>query len=184
MEFTGREREMFKPRFVVLLGMVLAAAASRLMPHPPNFTPIAALALFGGACFSNKRAAFFAPLASLFLSDLVLGLYRGLPVVYGSFAMIVCIGFWLRRRRTWLPIAGAALGSSVLFFVVTNFGVWALESVYPKTTSGLIACYVAAIPFFRNTLLGDALYCLALFGGLALVERWIPAVREQAEWAH
>ncbi len=167
-------------RFAVLLGFVLVAAASRLVPHPPNLTPIAAMALFGGAYFPDKRAAFLLPLAAMFLSDLVLGLHRGWPVVYGSFMLIVCIGFWLRWRRTALRVACAAVASSVLFFVVTNFDVWAWGSMYPKTSEGLLACYAAAIPFFRNTLTGDVLYSAALFGGFALLERWWPAVREPA----
>ena len=171
---------MYRIRFFVLAGMILAAAASRLIPHPPNFAPIGAMALFGGACFAQKRWAFVVPLAAMFLSDLVLGLHRLMPVVYGSFAMIVCLGFWLRRRRTVVPIAGAALASSVLFFVLTNFGVWALGSWYPRTWGGLVACYVAAIPFFHNTLLGDAVYSTVLFGGLALAEKGLPAPREPA----
>ncbi len=169
---------MFKTRFAVLLGMVLAAAASRLLPHPPNLTPIAAMALFGGAYFSDKRVAFLVTLAAMFLSDLVIGLHRGLPVVYGTFTMIVCIGLRLRTRRTWLRVAGAALASSLLFFIVTNFGVWALGSLYPKTMEGLIACYLAAIPFFKNTLIGDAFYAAVLFGGFALAERRFPVLRE------
>jgi hypothetical protein len=171
---------MYRIRFFVLAGMILAAAASRLIPHPPNFAPIGAMALFGGACFAQKRWAFVVPLAAMFLGDLVLGLHRLMPVVYGSFAMIVCLGFRLRRRRTVVPIAGAALASSVLFFVLTNFGVWALGSWYPKTLGGLVACYVAAIPFFHNTLLGDAVYSTVLFGGLALAEKGLPAPREPA----
>ena len=163
---------MFNTRFAVLLGMVLAAAASRLLPHPPNLTPIAAIALFGGAYFADKRAAFLVPLAAMFLSDLVIGLHRQLPVVYACFAMTVCIGLWLRTRRRLRPIAGGALASSLLFFIVTNFGVWALGSLYPKTMEGLITCYLAAVPFFRNTLIGDAFYTAVLFGGFALAERW------------
>ncbi len=170
---------MFDTRFAVLLGMVLAAAASRLLPHPPNLTPIAAMALFGGAYFSDQRVAFLVPLAAMFLSDLVIGLHRQLPVVYACFAMTVCIGLWLRGRRRAPLIAGAALASSVLFFVVTNFGVWALGSLYPKTMEGFIACYLAAIPFFKNTLIGDAFYTALLFGGFALTERRFPVLREE-----
>ena len=153
-----------------------------------NFAPIGAMALFGGACFAHRRAAFVVPLAAMFLSDLAigllsgnlsLGLHRLIPVVYGSFALIVCRGFWLRTRRTVVPIAGATLASSVLFFVLTDFGAWALGSLYPNTWEGLVACYVAAIPFFHNTLLSDAVYSTALFGGLALAERGLPALREQ-----
>lgn len=180
---------MYRIRFLVLAGMILAAAASRLIPHPPNFAPIGAMALFGGACFVSKRMAFLVPLAAMLLSDLAIGLLSGdlslgfhrlMPVVYGSFALIVCLGFSLRRRRKLVPIAGAALASSVLFFALTNVGVWALGSLYPKTWEGLVACYVAAIPFFRNTLLGDAVYTTVLFGGLALAEKGLPALREPA----
>jgi hypothetical protein len=178
---------MYRLRFLFLVGMILAAAASRLIPHPPNFAPIGAMALFGGACFADKRQAFLVPLAAMFVSDLAIGLLSGdlslglhglIPVVYGSFVLIVCLGFLLRGRRKVVPIAGAALASSVLFFVLTNFGVWALGSFYPKTWEGLVACYVAAIPFFHNTLLGDAVYATVLFGGLALAEKSFPALRE------
>lgn len=178
---------MYRIRFLVLWGTILAAAASRLIPHPPNFAPIGAMALFGGACFADRRAAFVMPLAAMLLSDLAIGLLSGnlsiglhqlTPVVYGSFALIVCLGFWLRTRRTLVPIAGAVVASSVLFFVVTNFAVWALGSLYPRTWEGLVTCYVAAIPFFHNTLLGDATYATLLFGGLALVEQRFPALRE------
>lgn len=96
-----------------------------------------------------------------------------------SFALIVCIGFRLQRRRTALRIAGAALISSLVFFTVTNFGVWAFDSLYPKTLPGLVACYVAAIPFFRNTLLGDLIYTATLFGGFRLLESRFAALREQ-----
>jgi hypothetical protein len=169
--------------------MILAAAAFRLIPHPPNFAPIAAMALFGGACFAHRRAAFAVPLAAMLLSDLAIGLVSGnlslgvhrlLPVVYGSFALITCLGLWLRQRRKFVPIAGATFAGSVLFFTLSNFGVWILGSAYPKTWDGLVACYVAAIPFFHNTFLGDAIYAAALFGGLALVEKGFPALRDPA----
>ena len=167
-------------RFTVLAGMILAAAASRLIPHPPNFTPIAAMALFGGASFASKRAALLVPLTGLCLSDLVLGFYSVTPVVYGSFALIVCLGFWLRRRQTVWRIAGATVAGAVLFFVLTNFGVWALDALYPRTMTGLADCYVAATPFFRNTLLSDLLYSALLFGGLAFAEKRWPIVAEAA----
>jgi hypothetical protein len=171
---------MTKPRLLVLVCMILAAAASRLIPHPPNMASITGVALFGGAYLSDKRLAFLVPMAALFLTDLVLGLYPHMEVVYGSFALVVCLGLLLRSRRTPLLIAGATLASSLLFFVITNFGVWAFGSLYPKTGAGLVTCYVAALPFFRNTLAGDALYTAVLFGGFALAERWIPALRERA----
>ena len=171
---------MLKPRFLVLISMVLMAAASRLIPHPPNVTSLTAVALFGGAYFSDRRLAFLVPLSALFLSDLVLGFYHHMEVVYLSFALIVTIGLWLQKHRTAFPIAGAALVSSVLFFVLTNFGVWTFDALYPKTLEGLVACYVAAIPFFQNTLLGDLLYTAVLFGGFALLENRLPALRDPA----
>ncbi len=170
---------MVRMRAGVVVGMILTAAAARLIPHPPNLTPITAMALFGGAHFPDARLAFLVTGAALLLSDLVLGLHNLIPVVYGSLALIVGIGLTLRRRRRVLPIAGAALASSLLFFVVTNFGVWALTSLYPKTLAGLLACYAAALPFVRNTLLGDMLYTAVLFGGFALAERSLPALREK-----
>ncbi|MGH7950518.1 MAG: DUF6580 family putative transport protein [Limisphaerales bacterium] len=164
---------MNKTRFIVLTGMILAAVASRLIPHPPNFTPVAALALFGGASFADKRSAFLVPLAGLLLSDLALGFSAITPVVYASFAAIVCLGFWLRQRQTIWRLAGATLAGASLFFVLTNFGVWAFDNLYPKTLAGLADCYVAGIPFFGNMLLSDLFYSALLFGGLALAEkRW------------
>ena len=169
---------MLKPRLLVLIVMVLAAALSRIIPHPPNLTSISAIALFDGAYFSDRRLAFLVPLTALFLSDLIFGLYSHMEVVYLSFALIVCIGLWLQKRRSAIHIAGAALASSVLFFLLTNFGVWAFESLYPKTIEGLIACYVAAIPFFQNTIQGDLSFTAVLFGGFALLERSFSRLRE------
>jgi len=168
---------MNKPRFLMLAGMILAAAASRLIPHPSNFSPIAALALFGGAQFASKRVAFFVPLAAMFLSDLILGLHALIPVVYGSFALIVCLGFWVRRNQNIWRLGSAALLGAFLFFVITNLGVWLFGSFYPKTGSGLIECYLAAIPYFGNTLASDLLYTALLFGAVRAAEwRW-PVLR-------
>jgi hypothetical protein len=165
---------------MAIAAMVAMAAASRLLPHPPNFTPLAAMALLGGAYLPDKRVAFAVPLAALFLSDLVLGLHAGMWAVYGSFMLVVCLGFTLRRSRKPLRIGAAALASSVLFFALTNLAVWAFGSMYPKTAAGLAACYAAAIPFFRNTLAGDLFYTALLFGGFALAQRGWPALREPA----
>jgi hypothetical protein len=168
---------MNQPRFLFLAGMILAAAASRLIPHPPNFSPIAALALFGGAQFADKRQAFLVPLAAMFLSDLIIGLHSLIPVIYGSFALIVCLGFWVQRNQNLGRIGGAALLGALLFFVTTNFGVWLFASFYPKTGGGLLACYTEAIPFFWNTLTSDLIYTAILFGGLRAAEwRW-PVLR-------
>jgi hypothetical protein len=156
--------------------MIAFAALARLVPHPPNFTPIGAMALFGGACLADRRLALAVPLAAMFLSDLFIGLHVLIPVVYGSFALNVLLGRWLRSRRTVVTTAAVALAGSIQFFVVTNFACWLLW--YPHTVEGLATCYVAAIPFFQNTVLGDAVFATALFGGLAVAERGFPALRE------
>ena len=169
---------MLKPRWMVLGAMILAAALSRLIPHPPNLASVSAVALFGGAYLADKRVAFLLPLAALFLSDLVLGFYRHMEIVYLSFAVIVGIGRLLQNNRSVPRVAGAALASSFVFFVMSNFGVWAFGSMYPKTFDGLTTCYVAAIPFFWNTLQGDLLYTALLFGGFSLLERRFSSLRQ------
>jgi len=169
---------MKNTRYLVLAGMVLAAAAERLLPHPWNFTPIGAMALFGGAQFANKRAAILLPFTALFLSDLVLGLHRLMPFVYGCFALTVCLGFWVQQYRSAGRVAVASVVSSTVFFLVTNFSVWAVFDTYPKNATGLLECYVAGLPFYRNGLLGDLFYAAVLFGSLALAERKFTSLRE------
>jgi len=181
-----RRSGLWNVRFVTLVGVTLAAAATRLLPHPPNFTPLFAMALFGGATFGNRIAAFAVPLAAMFLSDLALGIllygtaiFPSMPFVYASFVLTVLLGFWVRRRRNApVAVAGAALASSVVFFIVSNFGVWLQGHLYPRTLEGLAACYIAAVPFFRNTLAGNAVFTLVLFGGFALAQRYVAALRE------
>ncbi len=160
-----------KTRYGILVAMILAAAAMRLLPHPANFTPIGALALFAGAHFDDKRWAFVIPLAAMLLSDILLGFHGQMPVTYGAFAVIVAMGFSLKERRTALRVAGASVSAATFFFVVSNFGVWASGSLYPMTLQGLVACYVAAIPFFQNWLAGTLVYAALLFGGFALAEK-------------
>lgn len=163
-----------KSRLLLLSGMIFTAAATRLLPHPPNFESIGAIALFAGAHFDDKRWAFVLPLGALLLSDAVIGFHAQMPIVYGTFALVVCMGFFLREQRTALNIAGAAVAASTLFFVITNFGVWAFDGLYPRTFEGLVVCYIAAIPFFGNTLAGSLFYAFLLFGGFALAERKLP----------
>ena len=165
-------------RIAAILTAIFIAAALRLVPHAPNFTPIGALALFGGAYFGRRALAFAAPLGAMLLSDTVLGFHSGMPWVYGSVVLIVLVGWALSGRITPFAVAGGAVASSVLFFAVTNFGTWATGEIYPPTFAGLSACFVAAIPFFQNTLGGDLMYSALLFGGFALLERCLPLLRE------
>jgi hypothetical protein len=175
-------------RSLVLVGIVVAAALARLVPHPPNVTPIAAMALFGGACFADRKMAYLLPLAAMLLSDLVLGFTRyGLwtmlaiqPVVYVCFLTTTALGQLVKDRRSVWQVGAATVAGSVLFFLVTNFATWAAGQLYPLTTTGLAACYGAAIPFFRNSLLGDAGFTAILFGGLALLENRVAWMRDSA----
>jgi hypothetical protein len=164
-------------RLAALLSAIVAAAALRLVPHPPNFSPIDAMALFSGAYLGRRGIAFVAPLAALLLSDLVLGFYHGMATVYATVALIVLIGWWLSSKRTPLRIGTAAVASSVVFFVITNFGMWLFSGIYPVTYAGLVACYTAAIPFFQNTVAGDLFYTVLLFGGFAIAQVLVPRLR-------
>lgn len=164
-------------RLATLLASIAAAAALRLLPHPPNFSPIDAMALFSGAYVGRRALAFAAPIAALLLSDLFLGFYAGMNFVYASVALIVLIGWWVSKRKTVLGIGAGALAGAASFFVITNFGMWLFSGFYPLTPAGLAACYVAAIPFFQNTVAGDLFYSALLFGGFALAEHFVPRLR-------
>ena len=161
-------------RFWLLTIMILAAAFTRLIPHPPNFTAVGAIALFGGAYFNEKKFAFIVPMAAMLLSDLIIGFHNGMLSVYLSFIMIVGIGVFLSRNINFKNVVGASLLSSILFFVITNFQMWIQSPLYTKNISGLIACYVAAIPFFHHTVLGDLFFVGALFGLFAILHAKFP----------
>jgi hypothetical protein len=174
------QKENLFYRMLLALAIIALAAALRIAPHPWNFTPVGAMALFSGAVIRDRRLALLFPLLALFAGDIFIGLYKLMPIVYASFLVSVAIGFWLRSRRSIGPIAAATFFGAVQFFLVTNFAVWAVGLFYPRTGAGLVACYVAGIPFFWNTLAGDAVYAGLFFGGFALAERLFPVFREPA----
>lgn len=163
-------------KILILAGFVLIAAFSRLIPHPPNFTAIGAMALFGGAYFSKKYLAFLIPLGAMLLTDLVIGFHTTMIAVYISFALIVMIGFSLRENRKAGNLFLASVSSSVLFFAVTNFAVWGMGTFYPLNFTGLAACFTAAIPFFHYNLVGDLLYTAVLFGCFEFAMFKVPAL--------
>lgn len=161
-------------KFFLATSLIVIAAIYRLLPHPPNATPVGAMALVGGLYIGRKYLAFILPLLALFLSDLVinntisrsfLSEQTGLVIfsdymipVYFSFILIVGIGFILSKQSAFQKILFGTLLSSVSFFIITNFGVWLSSTGYPKNFSGLMMCYEMAIPFFRNTLLSNAIF--------------------------
>jgi hypothetical protein len=177
------QKENLLYRTLLALALILLAAALRIAPHPWNFTPVGAMALFSGAVLKDRRLAFLFPLIALFASDTFIGFHKLIPIVYASFLINVAIGLWLSDRRTVAHISVATLLGAIQFFIVTNFAVWQFLSGFPHTASGLAACYIAGIPFFWNTLAGDALYAALLFGSYALAERFIPALHTSVQRA-
>lgn len=146
-----------------IFAVIILAVVARLIPHSPNFAPIGGLALFSGANF-KKKSALLVPLLAMFISDIFLGFHKTIPFVYVSFIIIAMIGSLIKNNK-WQSILGASLISSVLFFLITNFGVWATGSMYQKNLSGLIQSYVMGIPFFRNTIISDLFYSFTFFYG-------------------
>lgn len=168
------------PRFAVLALLVVGTALTRLIELPPNFTPVLALGLFAGAYVQPRSLAVLLPLLAMLLSDLLLGAHALMWVVYGCIAACALLGRLLRGRIGVLSVAGMGLGASLLFFVVTNFAVWALGTMYPHTLAGLLACYVAAIPFFHTMLASTLLFSALLFGVFEGAQRRFPQLREAA----
>ncbi|MDP4115565.1 MAG: hypothetical protein Q8903_05495 [Bacteroidota bacterium] len=171
-------KKILSPRFVTVSLMIFAAALFRILPHPPNFAPVAAMALFGGAYFSSKKLAVIVPLIILVLSDVVLGFHYLVPAVYTGFLLITVTGFMLRNKRSFGRVLAASVFASVSFFVITNYAEWAFGIMYPKTMAGLSACFTMAIPFFQYTLLGDLVFTGAMFGAFELAKLKFPKLAE------
>lgn len=148
--------------------VIVAATLLRLAPHQPNVAPITAMALFGGAYLSRKSAVVI-PLTAMLISDMFLGFHDTIVWVYVSFGLIAGIGMLLRKKIEFRTVFIATMSSSILFYLVTNFGVWAMGTMYSKDFSGLMQSYIMALPFFRNTLLGDIFYSGVFFGGYELL---------------
>jgi hypothetical protein len=164
-------------RSLIVLCFIVFAAVVRVLPHPWNFTPVGAMALFSGAKLGRTWQAFLFPCATLFCGDVFVGLYRLMPIVYLSFCVSVWIGVASRKHQSLLPLSLATLLGALQFFLVTNFAIWAFGVTYPHSFAGLLTCYAAGIPFFGNTLAGDAFYALLLFAGFAVIERYSPGLR-------
>ena len=168
----------------VLSIIILLAAFTRIIPHPPNFSPMAAIGLFGAAHFAKKWQAFFIPLIGIWVSDLVINnyvysssssnfvwFYSGFYWQYISYILIIFTGLFIFNRGISLTkTAGGMISSSGIFFLVSNFGVWAGGTMYPKNFSGLITCYAAGVPFIHNTIISDVLFTTVLFGTYYLLQ--------------
>jgi hypothetical protein len=205
VENFAKENKGVLLRSVLVFAMIVLAAALRLAPHPWNFTPVGAIALFSGAMVRDRRLAFLFPVLVMLATDAIIGFNKLSLVVYASFLLSVVIGqtvigarFRLRAnageaagakresepdgnvrpQKYAMPrIAGATFLGALQFFFITNFGDWALLNTYPRTGPGLVACYIAGVPLFWNTLAGDAVYSTLLFGGFFLAERLVSRLR-------
>jgi hypothetical protein len=178
-------------RFSTLVAIVILAAMARFIPHPFNFTPIAALALFGGAYFTNRWQALLVPMASMLLSDTILeittgwGFHSGMITVYTAFSLVSFLGMFLLKNVNLTRTISASLISSLIFFLITNFAFLYPESLmadqitgtYPHNLNGIMSSYVAGLPFLKNQILGDLFYSGVLFGGFALLQKKFEALK-------
>ena len=158
----------------IIYALLAVGIIARLIPHPWNATPLMAIALFGGT-YLSKRWSLLVPLIIVAISDLILGWHTTIPFTWSAFLLRGVLGWWVRRGASATRILTGAVAGGVLFFLLSNFGVWITQDLYPRTMAGLWACYVAAIPFFRATMLGDLVFTTLLFGGYAMVTRALGA---------
>ena len=172
----NREISMRRKQFFTIFVMILLAALTRFLPHLPNLTPIGAIALFSGAKLKGINR-YLLPLIIMLLTDAIIGFHNTMVFVYGSFLIITLLGAILQSKTTYLRIFGSALFASIIFFLITNFGVWLVGPMYPKTIAGLSQAYFMGIPFFRNTLIGDLIYVPVLFYGYSFISNKIMKLR-------
>jgi len=164
---------------LVFVALILLGVAGRLMPHLPNFTPVAAVSLFAGFYFQRRLVALLVPLCAMLVSDAVVGFYHWptMITVYAALAAPVLCGPLLKRRLGPVMVLGSSLAGSCLFFVTTNAAVWRFDQMYGSGLDGLVQCYTAALPFFRYTALGDLTWTAVVFGAYGCV------IAARSDWA-
>ncbi|MCB9185632.1 MAG: hypothetical protein H6601_02675 [Flavobacteriales bacterium] len=168
---------MLNSRNIFILLLIVVAAAVRVWGDLPyNFTPVAAMALFGGAMFSKRVLAFIVPLTVMALSDAFLGFHSSMIAVYAAFVLIVFIGRYVSKNPSMVRALGGAVAGSVLFFLITNAAAWWVLPEYTKDLSGLMTSYAAGLPFFRGTFAGDLLFTVVFFGSYKLAEYRFPTL--------
>ena len=156
-------KELYNIRTSSILILITILAFSRLIPHPPNFTPLLGMAVFSGVIFDRKILAFVVPLVAMLLSDLVIGFHSSMPIIYFAIMLNVGVGFLLVSKFSYLKSILALVSGAFIFFIVTNFVVWLGSGMYSQDLNGLISCYIMALPFFQNTLLSSLVYGLGAF---------------------
>ena len=159
-------------KVVLIISIIFLVSLTRIFPHPPNFTPILALAIFGGAYLPNRITAISLPIISMFISDLIIGFHSQIFTVYAAIILLSILGH-LMKTKNFKNFAITGFTGSFIFFIITNFSVWLGGSLYPLTIDGIIQCYIMAIPFFHNTLISTMLFLTILFFGYTFAEKKI-----------
>lgn len=158
-------------KILLIVSIIFLVSLTRLVPHLPNFSPILALAIFGGAYLPNKKTVFLIPISAMFLSDLILGFHSQIYAVYGCILILSFLGRTIQNKINIRNLTITGISGSLIFFIVTNFSVWLGDNLYPLTLNGLIQCYVMAIPFFHNTLISTFIFLAILFTGYSFAEK-------------
>lgn len=159
---------------VLVLGLLVIGSLARFLPHAPNFSPVLAIALFGGA-YLRRSQALWVPLALMVGTDIFLGLHATIPFTWGSVILTSLIGLWVRKNANLGRMLTGAVVSAVAFFIITNFGAWL--AFYPQTWEGFVSCYTLAIPFFRMNLVSTLVYAVVLFTSYEILVRRIKTTR-------
>ena len=156
--------------------LLILGIFSRLITHIPNFTPVIALSLFSGV-YLKRNQAIILPLLLLAVTDLILGFHETMAFTYSSVLIISLIGLWLKNHKNVKNITVTSLYSSIIFFAITNLGVWLASGMYPMTASGLKECFILAIPFFKTELFSTILYTVVFFGAYELIASRVKKTR-------
>jgi len=154
---------------MLAISLIIIGILFRFIPHTANFTPVAAIAIFAGV-YLNKKQALIVPLLLMVLTDVFLGMHNVVLFTWGSFVLVTLLGVWAKKHKTFKGIVSTSIASAVLFYLITNFGVWAM-GWYPQTAKGLLDCYILGLPFLRTFTVATLVYVVVFFGAYELIAR-------------
>lgn len=160
-----------KKNNLIFIGLILLAGMIRMIPHPWNFTPLLAVCIFSGTKIKHNGLAIFLPLVAIFIGDLFLGIYSSMVWVYSGYILVILLSRILGNSKSINSKIISVVSGSLIFFIISNFGVWISGTMYSKNFQGLLECYIAGIPFYKNTLIGTIIYSSIFFGIAEIIER-------------